>query len=77
MLNHLVRPKSKGLFTAAAIQSGTSGLAGGLIGEDLYEQVYTGVLKASGCSGVACLRKLSGDALLKVRTLIIFAYLGM
>ena len=59
MYNHLARPRSWGLFSAAAAQSGSYTFLLGQRSPAEMEATYEAVLTATGCAVVECLQKLS------------------
>ena len=64
--NHLVRPRSYGLFSRAIAESGGYTLILPQPTHDEFERVYRTVLELSNCSAPACLEGVDADELLRV-----------
>jgi para-nitrobenzyl esterase len=62
--NHLVRPESWGLFSAAAAESGGYTLLWPQPNATDFEETYRLILEATDCRDVACLQALDADVLL-------------
>jgi len=64
--NHLVRPKSWGLFSRAVAESGAYTLILPQPEPEEFEHYFSQVLNASGCADVDCLQRLDADRLLAI-----------
>ncbi|KAL1520400.1 hypothetical protein AB1Y20_021986 [Prymnesium parvum] len=64
--NHLVRPRSWGLFSRAAAESGAYSLVSPQPEEAEFERTYERLLAATGCAAPACLEELDADVLVEL-----------